>query len=250
MITLTGKTLGEMFKEYANQVLRDGFVVDAENKEQLNEAIRLFTKGQTGITIMGNPGSGKTIFFEIMQQILNPRDFRQFKIKNVLDIVLEFNTEGHQVFKKYQHDNILFDDLGTEGQGNWYQDKVNVMAKFIEMRYAHYRKHKSITHFTTNLSGPELMSRYGLRVDSRLKEISTVIKLGGVVGATDRRTYKNFINYIPVNHIKILTKQEAEDIKENRIIEEHYAKIKQELKDNPPENKPPGLGSQLRKLIG
>lgn len=212
MITLKETDLTGKFNEYASFVLKNGFVFDLENKVAIKACIEIFEKNETGSIIVGNPGSGKTLFFEIMQKILHPKDERVFSKFNTLDVVLQFNNKevGHGVFSKWQDKNLFFDDLGTEDKGSFYGEKVEVFEKFIQFRYDLFRSKKLKTHFTTNLSKNQLNDRYGLRCASRLNEMCQKNLLGEKMDYTDRRVYRNFIELPPVFHAPILTKWDIE----------------------------------------
>lgn len=245
MIILKSETLADKFKEYSDHVLIGGFMFDSENKEAIKSCIEIFENNQTGIIVAGNPGGGKTIFFEIMQRVIPPKDERMFVKLNVLDVVLQFNNKeiGHNVFRKWVDKTVLFDDLGTEDKGVFFGEKLEVFEKFIQFRYDLFRSRKVKTHFTTNLSKEKLNERYGLRCMSRLNEMCERVLLGHNATYTDRRGYRNFIGFPQVYHKVIKTPDElAWDTK--------YELAKKQAQENPVVYQQGGLGSRLRKQLG
>ena len=244
MINLKDGSIADKFNEYATFVLKNGYVYDLENKDTIDKAIEIFEKNELGIMIVGNSGSGKTLFFDMIQKILHPTDPRLFQKINTLDVVLKFNSKevGHGVFRLWNEKNVFFDDLGTEDKGYLFGEKVEVFEKFIQFRYDLFHSRKIKTHYTTNLSKDQLNERYGIRCMSRLNEMCERIVLGGKSDYTDRRVYKNFIELPPVFHAKIYSK---EDIEFYKNYEAHKKRC-QEM--DQPQSK--GLGELMREKIG
>lgn len=244
MIKLKKTELSEKFEEYAAYVLEGGYKYDFENKNAVNACIEVLKNNKLGLMIAGNPGSGKTLFFEIMQKIISPQDASMFVKVNVLEVVLQFNNKevGHGVFRKWQDKNVFFDDLGTEDKGKLYADTVEVFEKFIQFRYDLWRSKKIKTHFTTNLSKEQLTMRYGTRCISRLGEMCEVVLLGNSANYTDRRKYRNFITLPPVHHEKILSKEEKEWLQNYELAKK--------IAQDPIQNTHVGLGQRLKKQFG
>lgn len=239
-IKLNSASFADRFNEYGAFVLSGGYLYDGENREAINACIDVLEKNETGLVIIGNPGSGKTLFFEMAQRIIHPLNKSAFVRLSVLDIVLKFNDKavGHSVFRLWKDKNVFFDDLGTEDKGYLWGEKVEVFEKFIQFRYDLFRNSKVKTHFTTNLSGEQLKERYGLRCYSRLNEMCTIVMMGASSKYSDRRKLRNFIGLPYVHHE--MPKQES------GIDYEAYKKNQKE--NPPPENI--GLGSRLKKQFG
>jgi len=244
MLKLKEGSLYDKFNEYGTFVLKNGLMYDLENKEAINACIEVFDKNEIGLTIVGNPGSGKTLFFDMIQKIINPKSSQMFIKVNVLDVVLDFNNKevGHKVFRKWESKNVFFDDLGTEDKGYLFGEKVEVFEKFIQFRYELFRKFKLKTHFTTNLSKEEMNNRYGMRCISRLNEMCERVVLGGSVNYTDRRQYKNFIALPPVLH------EQKEDEK-TKWVKEWYEQSKQEAQNKTTLGRET-LGQRMKKVFG
>ncbi len=243
-IKLEKTELVDRFNEYTPHVLKNGFVFDEENLNEIIKCVSILANNETGLIIIGNPGSGKTLFFEIMQRIINPVNERSFNKINVLDVVLQFNNKeiGHNVFRKWNDKNVFFDDLGTEDKGYLFGEKVEVFEKFIQFRYDLFRSKGVKTHFTTNLSYSELKERYGARCVSRLNEMCEVILLGANAESKDRRKLKNFIGLPPVYYPGKYSNEE----KEIRIRYQNMKIEAEQNKDKPMET----MGQRLRKQFG
>ncbi len=240
MIKLLSKTPLEKFNEYSKYVLKDGFVHDDENEKSIMQCIQIFKNNELGLIIVGNSGSGKSLFFEMMQKIIHPQSERSFAKISVLDVVSEFDKTGSRVYEKWKKKNICFDDLGAEDMGHFMGKKVEVMEKFIMERYALFHTHKLKTHFTTNLSQPDILNRYGMRCASRLTEMCEKSLLGATKKYTDRRIYRNFIGLPNVYHH---IKKSEDDI----IFEKKLMQAKEYVKLHPPSIEIEGLGARARK---
>lgn len=233
MNELKGTTLKEVFIEYAKLIL-DG---EYEQHPDLDKILETFKEKKYGIMIYGMPGSGKTFIFEVLHRIINPITKYYFRKINVLDVVLDFNVNGHQCFKKYRDNDILFDDLGTEDRGVYFGDKVEVFEKMIQFRYEIYKSSGIRTFFTSNLDENEIKSRYGLRCFSRLCEMSNRY----IINDRDKRKDRNFKGFITVIH-----NTETQEDKDWKI---HYENYKEYIKNLPPV-KMPTIGELMRKSIG
>lgn len=240
-IILKSASFADRFNEYATFVLRDGYLYDQENKEAVKSCIDVLEKSETGLFIIGNPGSGKTLLFEMAQKVINPTSENRFTKVSVLEVVQQFNNKeiGHGVFRKWADKNVFFDDLGTETKGYLFGEKIEVFEKFIQFRYDLFRASKIKTHFTSNLSYNDLKERYGMRCISRLSEMCTVVMMGNKADYTDRRSYKNFIGLPPVIHEKILSKEEKEWL-------DGYEQMKKEAQENPQPSERKGLGQRFK----
>lgn len=242
MIELKSESLKEKFYEYAAICLKKGFTQDEENK-MVPSVIEAIDKNEVGVCILGNPGSGKTILFELLSEIVHPQRPEFFIKLRTRDVVLRFNNEGHSVFAKWQKLNVLFDDLGAEEKGHYYAERPEVFERFIQDRYELFKNFGIKTHFTSNLKMDEILNRYGLRCKSRLQEMCDIIVIGGASNYTDRRSYRNFVEFPKVAHKRIKT---AEDIQ----WEETYRKVKEEAKNAPKNTEIIGAGQRLKQRMG
>lgn len=239
-ISLVSEDILERFKEYSNICLRGGWVQDGENI-QTKRIIKTIEANETGALILGNPGSGKTLLCEMIRNIINPEAEYYFIIINVNDFVLRFNKDGHQLLRQYENKNLMIDDLGTEEKGLFYKEQSEVFALFIQLRYVLFKQYKIKTHFTSNLTFADMEARYGLRVVSRIKEMTDTFLIGSTKNYTDRRQYRNFISLPKVFYL-------TNEIIEARKLRQQYDKAKEEAgKREPNPNK--SLGDKVAEIL-
>lgn len=248
LIALKETTFEKRFIEYTGAILEGGYVFDAENIKALETAREVLKKNRQGIVMSGNPGGGKTLFFDIAHRIINPKSKRFFIKKHVFEVVAEFNMHGDHVFTHWTDKNMLFDDLGKEAMGHFYTNKyVEVMERFVSLRYQLWRSDKRITtHFTTNNSEQELLNRYGLHSLRRIKEMCEIIPIGASKEYTDRSKYKNFDSLPLVYHPLEISKEDKE-------WDEWYKKWREECRNTPAgttTGETKGIGSQIKESWG
>lgn len=230
------KTLQELSFEFSKQQfwnflqrrarkeLKDEFVLDEENSIAVKQFIAYFTQDREtmhnlgidprkGILILGNPGSGKSMLFRALRDLLNsekrvlfgerelfPKRFFTFcnlyTCEHMAKLYMEKNEVGIYPFGKHAAQNFngqmhlkhaCFDDLGSEEVRNLYGNKKEVMVDIIQERYDHFIEHGLMTHFTTNLGPDDIEKRYGSRIRSRLRHMCNVIELGSGKVYKDRR---------------------------------------------------------------
>lgn len=241
MVELKTENLKEQFYEYAEICLKKGWVQDEENKN-VPAIIEAIKKNEFGVCVVGNPGSGKTILFELLSEVVHPQHPEFFIKLRTIDVVLKFNEEGHSVFRKWENKNVLFDDLGTEEKGHYYAERPEVFQMFIQIRYELYKKFGTKTHFTSNLTFDEIGNRYGLRCKSRLQEMCDVFVIGGSSNYVDRRTYRNFAEFPKVAHKRIKSKEDLEWEERYRLVRENAASnLTSEIK---------GAGQRMKERMG
>lgn len=248
--TASTKEKVDKYSEYcilttlSNGEKKRGLIYDENNTEPINQIFEIFDTNQRGAIVFGGTGSGKTLIFSMLQKIVPKDDFRFFIKKNVLEIVTDFNKFGHDIFSKFQDRNILFDDLGTEDKGIHFGDRIEVMEKFIQLRYDLFISKGLITHITTNLTTDEILNRYGARCVSRLKEMTDIVLLGINEKHNDRRILRNFIGLPEIIHPP---KKSKEDIE----WEKNYRQSMEEYKSKPMEkHQVKGIGTRMRENLG
>ncbi len=112
----------------------------------------------------------------------------RFKMKSCTQLALEYMDQGSHILTKYgrnyvdhvDHNTInqsyCFDDMGTEDEVKHYGTQINVLGQVILMRYELFQERHVLTHFTSNLTAPQIEQHYGERVRSRLREMCNWIE--------------------------------------------------------------------------
>jgi len=184
-----GMTVRERFDEYSKHVVRGGYVTTPEMKSGIDKLFDTFENTRQGLVVYGNTGTGKTIFFEILRRVVRPKSPLHFKQRTTIEIVQEYNVNGHESLIKLNANDIFFDDLGAENKGVYFGDRVEVMESLIQERYS--KRHAVRSFFTTNLTPSEIEQRYGSRCWKRLKETCEHVLLDD----GDKRELKSFIGF-------------------------------------------------------
>ena len=155
-----------------------------------------------GLLVMGDVGTGKSTNFKIYQRIYNKICTR---IEGTERILPPMHTANDDTFhfvhvKRIEHDlriegeesiqrlvkikKLVIDDLGVDADDlKDYGTSRNPVIDVINHRYEKMYQEGLVTHFTTNLNGPELKKKYGDRNIDRLKEMTITI---GVKGESKR----------------------------------------------------------------
>ena len=222
------------FYFYAQHCIKGGYVVDDCDKETIKTFFKDFQEGKS-IFIMGGNGSGKTMLLKLLKRVVHPQSPLKFGEKNILDVVLDFNTEGHESFRTHQNYALLYDDVGTEDKGIYYGDRPEVFEKLSQFRYDRWINWGLRTFITTNLTRKEIKERYGTRFYDRLTEQYSQFILNG----KSKRSNKNFIGFQPINHVMIKSKEDLEW--------EKYYNERRELYKNTPREPSEGV---MREGIG
>lgn len=183
------------------------FVIDNENIEEINIMLlyifghKEFEKStliknkadiNKGIILCGNVGSGKTLLFTILNNMLHAsQKIMIVPCDTVTDMVRKDGVAALEKYTKLYHNEkraeILFDDLGIENKAKYYGDTINPMYDLIIKRYRLFTDFGLKTHFTTNLKPEEWEQYYDVRTASRLNEMCNIIVLGGKQTSKDRR---------------------------------------------------------------
>lgn len=207
--SFTAEELANYAKDKGRK-LEGHFIVDKDNEEIFRLLCYYFTsdarfeqKGYSlkkGILLYGGIGCGKTTLMKVFGQnqvgsyaVVSARKVAQDYMQGGY-----YGNEKHQGCQQYfgltkaiadpfmhRELGVCFDDLGTEDNKKHYGNENNVMAEVLLNRYD--RKHEigNRTHITTNLSGIEIIEKYGDRAASRMKEVLNFIEFPS--SAKDRR---------------------------------------------------------------
>ena len=148
-----------------------------------------------GLFLSGKTGVGKTVHMKILRQFMSYKE--RFKMKSCTQLALEYMDQGSQILTKYGRNYVdhvdqntinqsyCLDDIGTEDEVKHYGTQINVLGQIILMRYELYQERQVLTHFTSNLTAPQIEKHYGDRVRSRLREMCNWIQY--TAESTDKR---------------------------------------------------------------
>jgi len=168
------------FMPFVNRQIRDAGLDDA-----LPHFAAMIAKSFTGevadgkgFCVQGFTGCGKTKRMELFARLLSVKFIR------AEDMVERIRNNNSPTFLKeisrtdiYAFDlvpdryyDLIIDDLGFESEkSNTYGNVRDIMEQVLKERSNIFPKWK--THFTTNLTEPQILSRYGDRIYSRLCEM-------------------------------------------------------------------------------
>lgn len=141
------------------------------------ETIAEWIKKPAGfLTLVGNPGCGKTYFCSAILENLPKqiRWVRGYKERDLLTRLREsISDTGKGDYVRHlqmlaDDDLIIIDDLGSTGVTDW---RKEVIFEFIDFRYSI----KKPTILTSNLSLDEIGRDYGWRVKSRLEAKENIV---------------------------------------------------------------------------
>lgn len=133
-----------------------------------------------GILILGNNGTGKTMYMKIFLMLLtylHSKRTPSYSGKQIeSNMRLPEDEQGRiDVQKALLSPTFFFDDLGEE------LDKVMVYGTYVELgkdvltqRYEEFISKGSLTFATSNLSMKNIEDKYGYRVGSRMHEMFNV----------------------------------------------------------------------------
>ena len=139
-----------------------------------------------GLFLSGKTGVGKTVHLKLVRQFMSFKE--RFKMKSCQQLALEYMDQGSQILTQYGRNYVdhvdqntinqtyCFDDMGTEDEVKHYGTQTNVLGQIILMRYELFQGRQVLTHFTSNLTAPQIEKHYGERVRSRLREMCNWIE--------------------------------------------------------------------------
>ncbi|MBK8516543.1 MAG: ATPase [Saprospiraceae bacterium] len=139
-----------------------------------------------GLFLSGKTGVGKTVHMKLVRQFMSFKE--RFKMKSCQQLALEYMDQGSQILTQYGRNYVdhvdqntinqtyCFDDMGTEDEVKHYGTQTNVLGQIILMRYELFQGRQILTHFTSNLTAPQIEKHYGERVRSRLREMCNWIE--------------------------------------------------------------------------
>ena len=144
-----------------------------------------------GLMLVGDIGTGKTELFNIFKMYSNQVNRANgFKYYSSGEIVDNLNIIGKEYLLQFssneKEDGIpkpitcYVDDIGSRSETIMhYGSKYNAMEEFLNIRYEVFRRHRKLTHISTNLYPSDIKQIYGARIENRMKEMFNIIELKG-----------------------------------------------------------------------
>ena len=179
----------EEFEAIATKMANLGYI---HTKTSL-EALKAYMSGY-GLLLMGDVGTGKTLFFKALFKALEPSDSLEQlnrKLRNEEPQICYMRETVGMDFDDIEscitdldYQEVLFDDIGVEVIANDWGRKFELVPWLVDLRVNKSRR----THFTTNLSADQLLERYGARTIDRLHALTKVFEFKG---ESRRRTIPN-----------------------------------------------------------
>jgi DNA replication protein DnaC len=175
-----------------NKLPIDIFISWATGNEK--RMLELGVNPRKGLLLRGNPGSGKSIMFRTLRELLKHDEYyhlyRKLTYTTAEAVAKKFIIGGEKELNKYTTDavrfdygrpnlsHVCFDDLGNEEAKKHFGNFKEVMKDVITERYDHFVDHGLISCFTTNLTMDDIESRYDQRVRSRLEQMCNIVGIG------------------------------------------------------------------------
>lgn len=129
-----------------------------------------------GLFLSGGTGTGKTTALKI---IAGYRDFKTFYAD---ELVSRYRVKGDNMM--YSEllkgaKNVIIDDIGSEPTLFIYGMKFELIEQLIIERHRQFINYGYLTLFSTNLSKDDFVTRYGMRIYSRIMEMCEIVSCNG-----------------------------------------------------------------------
>lgn len=158
----------------AENMLKHGIAYFAGNSAKWNKGYEkiaswLDNNKSRGLIVNGTCGLGKTLICSKVIPILI--NFYCKKIVTVVDA--QAMNEKLDSLKRCKL--LMIDDVGTENEAVSYGNRRQAFAEIVD----NAEKHGNLLIITTNLSGEEIIAKYGVRVGDRLSAITCHVAISG-----------------------------------------------------------------------
>lgn len=145
--------------------------------EKTIEAVAEYLRGY-GVLLSGNVGIGKTLFFKVLNDRILHLDFNEMLGWTQEELC---NTLAGLTKRE-----VLIDDIGSGGAiGKDYGRSYDVLLTILNKRQWLNER----THFTTNLTNNELVSRFDARVVDRIYGMAKCFRLPDIPSLREARSY-------------------------------------------------------------
>lgn len=205
------KTVTGDIRQYKNEVIKiaqdiePNFKLTKKNKLVLRLLFAYYMgsnsfpelmKEITGVTgslnkgnmIVGIPGAGKTLFFNIFKrftkQIIGVNSYQS---KPAIDIINEVTVSGANSFDIFNLNNTngtpspityYIDDIASKNENvKHFGTNYNVIEYLFYLRYNLFSRYGTLTHTSTNIYPSQMKHIYDLRIIDRFKEMFNIIEL-------------------------------------------------------------------------
>lgn len=195
----------ELYYFKANELLKKreerAFEIDEENQYAFDFFVSYFSdvenlrklggKPHKGIFFYGNCGTGKSLFFEILEEVYKCHNNPAYRIKTVNTIELTDNiiselsrpnqlaSRDMTLYQKYSTGSVHFEDLGAERKLNHFGNSIEIVSDIIQLRYLKSRRSVCKSFMTSNLSPDQIRKRYGERLHDRFFELFNFVEMEG-----------------------------------------------------------------------
>lgn len=129
-----------------------------------------------GIIVTGKAGCGKTCLINAITKTAHVLT-RTFTLSDTRHVhTLSEMLDDSDWCKQLPLRNIFLDDVGAENLINEFGVKRDIVGEVIDL---YYREGRERLFITTNLSGEELLKRYGERILDRIKSLCVPLVFSG-----------------------------------------------------------------------
>lgn len=246
----------KVFLSAMEMSLQEGkYVMDAENKETITRLVGYFSRTSTdlslrrGITLIGNPGSGKTWLLQVMSMLVRNTPWA-FSHKPCVNISNDYSKFGIVSLNGICTENYYYEDLGYEPVAKHYSETRDVLHDVIFLSHKSWINAGRYFHLDTNYTKDDIIKRYGLHGWRRIEQMTNVLILGGSKKSKDRTmdSLPRILTEIPDFPKFYTTDQEREIRDGNELVQRSYKKAKEEVLHRVSEHYT-GAGDKLAKSI-
>lgn len=169
---------------------KKAFRVDEWNKEILTNIVYYLIQDERckwdtkkGLYFFGDPGVGKTVLAECMQEFYNKMEEKDKKIRLVECVGIEdelFEANSPVILRKYYKGNLILNDLGVESRiFPHFGNRIPFMERILFNRAIHFDRGNFLTIITSNDAPDEIEDKYSTRISDRFEKMFTPVFMDG-----------------------------------------------------------------------